>query len=152
MVRSGLQNDVINLYRDGIRNVYSKPLSVRPNFLLHLRYSFRHLALTPRDYTAIEHQLRRFGKTLEMLQDTSVQRISVSPEMEEWWRDQVRERRGKGGMEGSGTSKGEGLEEGKREEETVEEPQGKEKGNAQSGEEAEGKSQWGGTLPGPGGT
>ncbi|OXC69629.1 hypothetical protein AYX13_01798 [Cryptococcus neoformans] len=89
MVRSGLQQDVINLYREGMRIALSKPPQIRPAFLLHLRYNFRNPPLKQRDYVAIEHQLRKMSKTLEMLSDASVQRISVSDEMEAWWAKEV---------------------------------------------------------------
>ncbi|KIR52566.1 hypothetical protein I315_04810 [Cryptococcus gattii Ru294] len=88
MVKSGLQQDVINLYRKGIRIALSKP-AVRPAFVLHLRYNFRHPPLKQRDYVAIEHQLRKMSKTLEMLSEPSVQKISVSEEMEAWWAKEV---------------------------------------------------------------
>ncbi|ALO68983.1 hypothetical protein CNF02085 [Cryptococcus deneoformans JEC21] len=95
MVRSGLQQDVINLYRQGMRIALSKPAQVRPAFLLHLRYNFRNPPLRQRDYVAIEHQLRKMSKTLEMLSDASVQRISVSNEMEAWWAEEVSRARGR---------------------------------------------------------
>lgn len=42
-----------------------------------------------------EAQLRKMSKTLEMLSDASVQRISVSNEMEAWWAEEVSRARGR---------------------------------------------------------
>ncbi|WVF65520.1 hypothetical protein IAT40_000248 [Kwoniella sp. CBS 6097] len=56
MVRSGLQHDVIKMYRQGVKIAMSKSPEARPNFMLHLRYHFRNPPLRQRDYTAIEHQ------------------------------------------------------------------------------------------------
>ncbi|TXT13702.1 hypothetical protein VHUM_01069 [Vanrija humicola] len=89
MARSGLQQEVINLYRQGVRNAMSKGKDQRNQFLIHLRYNFHHPPLTARDYTAIEHQIRKFGRTLEMLSEPSVRHIGVSSDMEHWWANEV---------------------------------------------------------------
>ncbi|RSH94991.1 hypothetical protein EHS25_000076 [Saitozyma podzolica] len=89
MARSGLQQDVINMYRQGVRNAMSKPREARPAFLLHMRYNFRNPALGPRDFSAIEHQLRRMSRTLEMLSEPSVTRLAVSDDMHHWWAGEV---------------------------------------------------------------
>jgi hypothetical protein len=47
------------MQHSGLQNVSSKPDETRENFLLHLRYSFRHPRLTVRDHAAIEHQASR---------------------------------------------------------------------------------------------
>ena len=71
---------------------------------MHWRYNFRNPQLGPRDYAAIEYQvsfaigtgtsaesqLRKMSRVLEMLEDNSVQRVSLSSEMEHWWEGQVR--------------------------------------------------------------
>ena len=51
--------------------------------------------LTVRDHAAIEHQIRRFTRTLDMLEEPSVRQMSVSGEMIDWWQDQVRAAREK---------------------------------------------------------
>jgi hypothetical protein len=86
---------------------------------VHLRYNFHHPPLTARDYTAIEHQvgrlrhvhghlsptgrpsyivqvafqltlqLRKFSRTLDMLESPSVLRIHVSDDMRDWWSNEV---------------------------------------------------------------
>jgi hypothetical protein len=40
-------------------------------------------------------QIRRFTRTLDMLEEPSVRQMSVSGEMIDWWRDQVRAAREK---------------------------------------------------------
>ncbi|KLT40310.1 hypothetical protein CC85DRAFT_330019 [Cutaneotrichosporon oleaginosum] len=89
MARTGLQKEVIELYRRGVRNAMSKAPDQREAFLIHLRYTFRHPPLTPRDFTAIEHQIRRFRRTLEMLSEPSTQRIGLSDDMRYWWANEV---------------------------------------------------------------
>ncbi|WWD21240.1 hypothetical protein CI109_105724 [Kwoniella shandongensis] len=136
MVRSGLQQDVINMYRQGVRNAMSKTAEARPAFLLHLRYNFRHPHLRPRDYTAIEHQLRRMSRTLEMLSDPSVQRISVSNEMRSWWDGEI----AKGSTATSGSTIGSEKESDDRDQITKKDEQGRD------------RDQWAGKMPGHGGT
>ncbi|GHJ88423.1 hypothetical protein NliqN6_4825 [Naganishia liquefaciens] len=87
--RSGLQKEVIALYRRGMRNVMKKPADAQPNFLLHLRHSFRVPELSVRDHTAIEYQIRKFTRTLETLESENVRRMGVSKEMIDWWDKQV---------------------------------------------------------------
>ncbi|WVQ63864.1 uncharacterized protein L199_002020 [Kwoniella botswanensis] len=145
MTRSGLQQDVINLYRQGVRNAMSKTPESRPNFLLHLRYNFRHPQLRQRDYTAIEHQLRKMSRTLEMLSEPSTQRISISPEWQQWWDDEVRRSRSRPSSS-AGSASRTGLEQApgggvKAKEQVLK--------KEQSGRD---RDQWGGKLPGHGGT
>ena len=126
--------------------------AVRPAFLLHVRYNFRNPQLKQRDHTAIEHQvshrshhqetsahvqLRRMSKTLEMLSEPSVQRISVSEEMQQWWQDEINRVN-----TNRPTSHAEALQGMKSGEKDV-----RERGDSDKDE-----AQWGHTLPGHGGT
>jgi hypothetical protein len=79
-------------------------------------------------------------KTLEMLGEPSVQRISVSEEMEQWWRDEVS--RSSSASTSSPTSHEAALKNLKAGEKDVRE----------RGDSATGEAQWGNTLPGHGGT
>ncbi|KAK1922776.1 hypothetical protein DB88DRAFT_496232 [Papiliotrema laurentii] len=138
MVRSGLQQDVINMYRRGVKLAFSRPPESRSAFLLHLRYNFHHPPLKSRDYTAIEHQLRKMDRTLEMLETGSVQRLHVTPAMQEWWEAEVRRSRLPRGPTTSARS-------------TT--PGSPTSGSATSrGDSHRDTQQWGGTLPGHGGT
>ncbi|KAJ9106148.1 hypothetical protein QFC21_001291 [Naganishia friedmannii] len=94
--KSGLQKEVIALYRRGMRNVMNKAPASQPNFLLHLRHSFRVPELAVRDYSAIEYQIRKFTRTLETLESSNVNRMGVSRDMIEWWDRQVQETLQKG--------------------------------------------------------
>ncbi|KAF9026104.1 hypothetical protein BDZ89DRAFT_1016381 [Hymenopellis radicata] len=84
--RSGLQKDVLGLYRRALRMVRTKPPSTRPKFLLFVRYTFHHNATTvsPRNLSVIEHLLRQGKKQLEMYEDASVKDCWVSNEMTTW--------------------------------------------------------------------
>ncbi|WWC91176.1 uncharacterized protein L201_006117 [Kwoniella dendrophila CBS 6074] len=151
MTRSGLQQDVINLYRQGVRNAMSKPAEARANFLLHLRYNFRNPKLRQRDYTAIEHQLRKMSRTLEMLSEPSTQRISISPEWQNWWQEEISQSRSRTSNSPSNraTENKTSLDQapgGATSEQVVKQQVLKKEDGGRD------RDQWGGKLPGHGGT
>lgn len=76
-------------------------------------------------------------KTLEMLSEPSVQRISVSEEMQEWWQSEVNR-----------VNKNRACSH----EEALEGMKAGEKDVTQRGDSATSEAQWGNTLPGHGGT
>jgi hypothetical protein len=76
-------------------------------------------------------------RTLEMLSEPSVQRISVSSEMEEWWQNEVS--RVNSSKAGSSSEASREMKLG-------------EKDVTQRGDSAKDEAQWGHTLPGHGGT
>ncbi|RDB18007.1 Succinate dehydrogenase assembly factor 1, mitochondrial [Hypsizygus marmoreus] len=84
--RSGLQRDVLALYRRALRMVNTKPPNARPKFLLFVRFAFRTSAsnISPRNVSAIEHLLRKGGRQLEMYEDDAVKDCWVSSEMLTW--------------------------------------------------------------------
>ncbi|GBE84949.1 hypothetical protein BKA93DRAFT_734885 [Sparassis latifolia] len=84
--RSGLQKEVLALYRRALRMVNTKPPRVRPKFLLFVRYSFKTQAsaMSPRDVSAIEHMLRRGRRQLDVYEDSKVRDCWVSEEMLRW--------------------------------------------------------------------
>ncbi|KAG7445783.1 uncharacterized protein BT62DRAFT_179761 [Guyanagaster necrorhizus] len=84
--RSGLQREVLSLYRRALRMVRTKPPSTRAKFLLFVRYSFHRNATTisPRQVSVIEHLMRQGRKQIEMYEDPSVKDCWVSKEMKEW--------------------------------------------------------------------
>ncbi|KAH7913401.1 hypothetical protein BJ138DRAFT_1059069 [Hygrophoropsis aurantiaca] len=88
--RSGLQKDVLSLYRRALRMVRTKPTITQPKFLLFVRYSFRTQAssVAPRDVAAIEHLLRRGQRQLEMYEDKAVKDCQVSQAMRVWEEEQ----------------------------------------------------------------
>uniref|UniRef100_A0A060TDB6 ARAD1D49610p n=1 Tax=Blastobotrys adeninivorans TaxID=409370 RepID=A0A060TDB6_BLAAD len=78
MVRhSGLQKDVLNLYRRCIRAVHKKPAENQRGFLLFVRQSFHQYESLPRkDFGTIEHLLRKGNKMLELYSNPNVRKIS----------------------------------------------------------------------------
>ncbi|TFK40785.1 hypothetical protein BDQ12DRAFT_648041 [Crucibulum laeve] len=84
--RSGLQKDVLSLYRRALRMVKTKPPATRTKFLLFIRYTFHTNAssVTPRNVSAIEHMLRKGRRQLETYEDPSVKDCWVSDEMVAW--------------------------------------------------------------------
>ncbi|KAH9854678.1 hypothetical protein C2E23DRAFT_883775 [Lenzites betulinus] len=83
---SGLQRDVLALYRRALRMVSMKPPPSQPKFRLFVRYSFKTQggAVSPRNISAIEHLLRRGKRQIEMYEDPNVRDCWVSSEMTEW--------------------------------------------------------------------
>ncbi|THU87046.1 hypothetical protein K435DRAFT_356690 [Dendrothele bispora CBS 962.96] len=59
--KSGLQKEVLNLYRRALRMVKTKPASKQHKFSLFVRYTFRTNAssVSPRNVSTIEHLLRK---------------------------------------------------------------------------------------------
>jgi len=84
--KSGLQKDVLNMYRRALRMVRTKPADTRPKFDLLVRYTFRTQAssVSPRQVSAIEHLLRRGARQIEMYENTAVKDCWVSQEMRDW--------------------------------------------------------------------
>jgi len=79
--------------------VRSKPLSVRPKFLLFVRYNFKtqSSSVSPRNVAAVEHLLRRGRRQVEMYEDGKVRDCFVSAAMLQW------EEQDRGRTEGSGS-------------------------------------------------
>ncbi|WVR09044.1 hypothetical protein IAU60_006104 [Kwoniella sp. DSM 27419] len=158
MVRSGLQQDVINMYRQGVRNAMSKSPEARPNFMLHLRYHFRNPQLRQRDYTAIEHQLRRMSRTLEMLSEPSTQRIGISQDWRQWWAEEVQKTKTRVALRASSSSSAEQPTQEPTSTSAGEtagttEPSEKDREQVlKKDEDGRDRDQWAGTLPGRGGT
>ncbi|KAH9922785.1 uncharacterized protein BXZ73DRAFT_51194 [Epithele typhae] len=84
--RSGLQKDVLSLYRRALRMVSTKPEHAQSRFRTFVRYTFRTEAtsVSPRDIGAIEFLLRRGRRQLELYENPKVTDCFVSPEMYEW--------------------------------------------------------------------
>ncbi|KAM5535032.1 hypothetical protein V8D89_011260 [Ganoderma adspersum] len=84
--RSGLQKEVLSLYRRALRMANAKPPAVQGKFQLFVRYTFKTQAATvsPRDIAAIEHMLRRGRRQLEMYEDPKVRDCFVTTDMLQW--------------------------------------------------------------------
>ncbi|KAG1822982.1 uncharacterized protein BJ212DRAFT_1263387 [Suillus subaureus] len=88
--KSGLQKEVLALYRRALRMVRTKPASTQPKFHLFVRYNFHTQAssVSPRDVTVIEHLLRRGRRQLEMYEQPSVRDCQISQVMSDWEQSQ----------------------------------------------------------------
>ncbi|KAF7768003.1 hypothetical protein Agabi119p4_7246 [Agaricus bisporus var. burnettii] len=91
MKRSGLQKDVLALYRRALRMVKTKPQAAQHKFLLYIRYTFHQNAasISPRNVSAIEHLLRVGGRQIDMYENPGVKDCFVSKDMMDWheqWR------------------------------------------------------------------
>lgn len=103
IARSGLQKDVLKLYRrfvvrmwwrisqlnpiiSALRMANNKPETVRPKFRLFVRYTFHSNAskVSPRNVSYIEHLLRKGTRQLEQFEDSAVKDCYLSEEMMEW--------------------------------------------------------------------
>ncbi|KAL2349690.1 hypothetical protein BJ546DRAFT_1017424 [Cryomyces antarcticus] len=73
---SGLQRDVLSLYRRCLRAVRKKPAATRANFLAFAQREFRdHTALDKKDFAAIEYLLRRGERQLEMYRSPGIRNL-----------------------------------------------------------------------------
>ncbi|KAF9648041.1 hypothetical protein BDM02DRAFT_3169071 [Thelephora ganbajun] len=84
--QSGLQKDVLNLYKRALRIARTKPVETRAKFDILIRYTFRTQAssVSPRQISAIEHLLRKVKRQLEIYEAPLVKDCYVSQEMKEW--------------------------------------------------------------------
>ncbi|EDO17305.1 hypothetical protein Kpol_1062p13 [Vanderwaltozyma polyspora DSM 70294] len=78
MVRklSGLQREVVHLYRSCIRMAHTKPIENRPHFIKYIHSEFGKYKDIPRkDFTTIEHLLRIGSKKLQEFSKNEVKDI-----------------------------------------------------------------------------
>ncbi|KAH7132055.1 complex 1 protein-domain-containing protein [Dendryphion nanum] len=74
---SGLQRDVLSLYRQCLRAVREKPSDTRGNFRDFARSEFRqHASVNKKDFSTIEYLLRNGRRKLETYQDPGIRNIS----------------------------------------------------------------------------
>ncbi|TEB30657.1 hypothetical protein FA13DRAFT_1630461 [Coprinellus micaceus] len=85
-MKSGLQKEVLALYRRALRMVRTKPESARSRFRLYMQYTFHNNAksISPRNVSAIEHLLRKGKRQIEMYEDPAVTQCFVSQAMRDW--------------------------------------------------------------------
>ncbi|OCK96839.1 uncharacterized protein K441DRAFT_551076 [Cenococcum geophilum 1.58] len=73
---SGLQRDVLSLYRHCLRAVRQKPADTRANFREFARSEFKKNAqLDKKDFGTIEYMLRRGQRQLEIYTDPGIRNI-----------------------------------------------------------------------------
>ncbi|KAI0699092.1 hypothetical protein BC835DRAFT_1268241 [Cytidiella melzeri] len=83
---SGLQKEVLALYRRALRMTRAKPPVAQVKFSLFVRYTFKtqSAAISSRDVSAIEHLLRKGKRQVEMYEDPNVKDCWVSQDMHNW--------------------------------------------------------------------
>ncbi|KAI6044809.1 hypothetical protein EDC04DRAFT_2560824 [Pisolithus marmoratus] len=83
---SGLQREVLALYRRALRMVRTKPLHAQDRFSLFVRYTFhvQASAVSPRKVSAIEHLLRRGRRQIELYENPSIRDCHISQDMRDW--------------------------------------------------------------------
>ncbi|KAF8134792.1 hypothetical protein K438DRAFT_795775 [Mycena galopus ATCC 62051] len=95
--KSGLQKEVLNLYRRALRIPRTKPAKTRENWSLLIRYNFRRNAerASPRDVSTIEYLLRNGRRQIESYENPSVRDCQVTLEMRMWehFQEKAREER-----------------------------------------------------------
>ncbi|KAF1355106.1 complex 1 protein-domain-containing protein [Delphinella strobiligena] len=73
---SGLQRDVLSLYRKCLREARKKPLDVRSNFLDFARSEFRqHLHVDKKDFSAVEYMVRKGHRQLEIYSAPGIRNV-----------------------------------------------------------------------------
>ncbi|CEJ81700.1 Putative Heat repeat protein [[Torrubiella] hemipterigena] len=73
---SGLQKEVLALYRQCLRESRKKPVETRPNFEKFSRAEFtRHLTVEKRDFAAIEFLLRKGKRQLELYSSPGIKDV-----------------------------------------------------------------------------
>ncbi|ODV62885.1 Sdh6p ASCRUDRAFT_74341 [Ascoidea rubescens DSM 1968] len=74
---SGLQKEVIRLYRACIRQSYKKPIENQGNFRKYIRQEFgKYRDLPRRDFTTVEHLLRTGHRRFEMFSQEQIRDIN----------------------------------------------------------------------------
>ncbi|BCR84987.1 succinate dehydrogenase assembly factor 1 [Aspergillus chevalieri] len=73
---SGLQRDVLSLYRKCLREIRRKPVESRDNFRTYARAEFqKNILVGKKDFTAIEYLLRKGHRQLEMYSSPGIRNI-----------------------------------------------------------------------------
>ncbi|EED20368.1 heat shock protein, putative [Talaromyces stipitatus ATCC 10500] len=79
---SGLQREVLSLYRKCLREVRKKPQNTRDNFRAFAQAEFRkQLDVNKKDFSTIEHLLRKGHKQLETYSSPGIRNIKCSDKM-----------------------------------------------------------------------
>lgn len=73
---SGLQRDVLSLYRQCLRVARKKPTETRKHFEQFARQEFdKNLSIGKKDFSAIEYMLRKGQRQLEIYKDPGIRDI-----------------------------------------------------------------------------
>ncbi|KAJ5443876.1 uncharacterized protein N7458_007748 [Penicillium daleae] len=73
---SGLQREVLSLYRQCLREVRKKPIDAQSNFKNYARAEFqKHRSVNKKDFSAVEYLLRKGHRQLEMYASPGIRNI-----------------------------------------------------------------------------
>ncbi|KAL4900610.1 hypothetical protein BDW74DRAFT_161799 [Aspergillus multicolor] len=73
---SGLQREVLSLYRKCLREIRRKPTESKHNFKSFARSEFeKHMSISKKDFGAIEYLLRKGSRQLEMYSSPGIRNI-----------------------------------------------------------------------------
>ncbi|KAK2812370.1 hypothetical protein FQN50_001369 [Emmonsiellopsis sp. PD_5] len=73
---SGLQREVLSLYRTALREIRKKPVESQDNFKQFARQEFRkNLSISKKDFSAIEYLLRKGRRQIEMYASPGIRNI-----------------------------------------------------------------------------
>ncbi|KAI9307149.1 hypothetical protein BJ944DRAFT_238103 [Cunninghamella echinulata] len=75
--RSGLQQQIINFYRECFRAAREKPKATRPRFHQFIRQEFRKHDIRKNDFATIEYMLRKGQRQLEAYRKPTIQDIHI---------------------------------------------------------------------------
>lgn len=76
MGRSGIQNDVLNLYRACLRAVRTKPPETQDNWYAFIRSDFdQHMKVKKKDFATIEYHIRVGHRKLEQYAQPGIKAI-----------------------------------------------------------------------------
>lgn len=74
---SGLQKDVLSLYRRCLRSARTKPSTTRPNFELFARQEFeKNIGLNKKDFGTIEFLVRKGTRQCEVYEAPNITNIA----------------------------------------------------------------------------
>ncbi|KAH3688129.1 hypothetical protein WICPIJ_000900 [Wickerhamomyces pijperi] len=73
---SGLQKEVLKLYRQCLRNTFKKPVENQANFRNYIKGEFaKYTDLQKKEFSTIEYLLRNGHKKMEMMSNDSIKNI-----------------------------------------------------------------------------
>ncbi|ODQ51775.1 hypothetical protein SAICODRAFT_59404 [Saitoella complicata NRRL Y-17804] len=73
---SGIQLDVLHLYRACFRAVRSKPVDAQPHFKHFIRSEFqKNMGLSKKDFSTVEFLVRKGNRQLEMYRNPGIKDI-----------------------------------------------------------------------------
>ncbi|KAI8070351.1 hypothetical protein BC940DRAFT_295890 [Gongronella butleri] len=75
--RSGLQQQIINFYRECFRAAREKPEATRPRFQQFIRQEFRKHDIKKNDFATIEYMLRKGQRQLDAYKKPTMKDIHV---------------------------------------------------------------------------